>query len=257
MTSCQQSVTKFVNDESDNETNQSPPQGNDCLYISEEGMSILSMQIFASYWVKAFCLEKDLHKCNDGTYKMVCNGHGHMYKSLYEFILSDRCSSNNAFNLFMSVRKKTIQLKKINTKRKLDQISRTDKKMDKVEKALYDHCYQNTLGMYRKKDSDMQHMARLVLYSEMRGEYNTSILGYEPADYLRFKPAMHLLAYIDGVLLSPIPIEPIVQLPKGMKDSEGNTDIPANMSFPVILLKDNVKETLSGIINKDIHNYFN
>ena len=106
----------------------------------------------------------------------------------------------------------------------------------------------------------MQHMARLILYSEMRGEY-TSLgykdLGYTPADYLNFKPIEHLLAYVDGVLVSPIPIEPIVQLPKGMKDMDGDANIPVNMSFPVILLKDNVKETLSSIIDKDIHNYFN
>jgi hypothetical protein len=237
-----------------------PPQGNDCLYISEEGMSNLSLQMIfkrASYWVKAFCFEKDLHKCNDGTYKMVCNGHGHMYTSFYDFLLSDYCSVNDAFQLFMSVRKKTVQLKKINTKRKIDQISRADKKYDKVEKALYDHCCKNTLGTYRKRSSDMQHMARLVLYSEMRGEYNAFSGGYAPSGYLSWKPQEHLLAYIDGVLLSPIPIEPIVQLPKGMKDMNGDANIPANMSFPVILLKDNVKETLSGIIDKDIHNYFN
>jgi hypothetical protein len=193
---------------------------------------------------------------------MVCGGYGHMYIPFYEFLLSNNCSSNNAFKLFMSVRKKThgtkpIQLKKINTKRKIDQISRADKKMDNIEKAFGNHCYLNTSGLYRKKDSDMCHMARLILYSEMRGEYKSLSQGYTPSEYLYFKPAEHLLGYIDRVLLSPIPIEPIVQLPKGMKDGEGNTDIPVNMSFPVILLKDNVKKTLSSIMDKDIHNYFN
>lgn len=243
-----------------------PPEGNDCLYISKEGIHTLSMQLMPAYWVKTFCLEREVHKCNDGTYKMVCGGYGHMYIPFYEFLLSDSCSPNNAFKLFMSVRKKThgtkpIQLKKINTwskKRKHYQISRADKKMDKVEKAFGNHCYLNASGLYRKKDCDMCHMARLILYSEMRGEYKAfNYQGYTPADYLNFKPAEHLLAYIDSVLKSPIPIEPIVQLPKGMKDNEGNTDIPVNMSFPVILLKDNVKETLSSIIDKDIHNYFN
>lgn len=239
-----------------------PPEGNDCLYISNEGMHTLSMQLMPPYWIKTFCLEREVHKCNDNTYKMVCGGYGHMYIPFYEFLLSNNCSSNNAFKLFMSVRKKThgtkpIQLKKINTKRKIDQISRADKKMDNIEKAFGNHCYLNTSGLYRKKDSDMCHMARLILYSEMRGEYKSLSQGYTPSEYLYFKPAEHLLGYIDRVLLSPIPIEPIVQLPKGMKDGEGNTDIPVNMSFPVILLKDNVKKTLSSIMDKDIHNYFN
>ena len=39
-----------------------PPEGNDCLYISNDGMNTLLMQFMPSYWIRTFCLER---KCTN------------------------------------------------------------------------------------------------------------------------------------------------------------------------------------------------
>lgn len=232
-------------------------QNLDNLYITEEGMSILCSPR-APPILKNVYAEKDQHKCKDGTYKLVSNSDGNIWKPLYQWIMSTSCPPKQSFRLFLSVKRKNNTLYKIGKKRNFSTMKRTRIKTNDLTKELYHGGYFNVNGKQIVK-TNMLHLAKLIALCEMRKDYRSfrwQGRGYTPEEYANMAGNDNLLPYIEDLLRTGTKIEPLVQLPKGIRSDEGKCDIHVVDSFPILKFSKKYKQELDTIIGVNKYKYF-
>ena len=234
------------------------PCGNlDNLYITEEGMSILGSP-FAPPAIKNIYAERELHKCNDGSYKLVSNNDGNCWKAFYKWIMSTSCPPKQSFRLFLSGSRKINTLYKIGKKRDFVTMNRTKLKTKDLTKELYHGGYFNIHGKQIVK-TNMLHLAKLIALCEMRKDYRSfrwQGRGYTPEEYTNMAGNDNLMPYIEDLLRTGTKIEPLVQLPKGIKSDDGKCDIHVVDSFPILKFSKKYKEELDTIIGVNKYKYF-
>lgn len=229
----------------------------DNLYITEEGMNILSSP-WAPSTIKDFYAEKEQHKCKNGTYKLVSNNCGNMWKPLYQYILSHSCSAEQSFKLFLSVKRTRNTLKTIGKKREFVSTKRTDLKTKEITKQVYNGGYFTHQGKQMIK-TNMLHLAKLIVLCEMRKNYRSHRwqgFGYTPEEYTNMAGNDNLLPFVEDLLRTRTKIEPLVQLPKGIKTCDGKCDVNVSSSFPVLKFSKKYGEELKNRIGANKYNYF-
>jgi hypothetical protein len=105
----------------------------------------------------------------------------------------------------------------------------------------------------------MLHLAKLIVLCEMRKNYRSHRwqgFGYTPEEYTNMAGNDNLLPFVEDLLRTRTKIEPLVQLPKGIKTCDGKCDVSVSSSFPVLKFSKKYGEELKNRIGVNKYNYF-
>lgn len=231
-----------------------PPHNNDFMYITQEGV-----QMFKDPWapelLREFYNSRQRHVCKDGkTYKLTLRGCPSLYPTLYTYILSPQLSPSRAFALFKSVRKKRmVRTSTLGKRNRTGTPVITGTRTDDIER-IYASAYRQLLDRSFDKETEICHLARLLLYVEIRKDYGSS--SFNRLTPLQFCSTYSVDAhwqYVQTILCKKVAFDPAVQLPKKTPHAK---DITASEAFPVLMLNEETKSALMDACGKNMYTYF-
>lgn len=236
-----------------------PPHEYDGMYITTEGVNMFK-DPWAPEILRCFYNSRQRHLCKDGkTYKLALRGCPSLYPTVYKYILSPQLSPSRAFSLFISVHKKRMVRQSTLGKRSRGKgapvapaaaVSRTDD----IER-IYINAYRQLVDHTFEKERDICHIARLLLYVEIRKDYmsKTNFKNLTPLQFCSTYSVDAHWQYIQTILCKRLKFDPAVQLPRGTTPDK---DLEACDAFPVLTLNKETKRVLGDICGKNMYTYF-
>jgi len=229
-----------------------PPHNNDFMYITEEGV-----QMFKDPWapevLRDFYNSRSRHACKDGkTYKLTLRGCPSLYPTLYNYMLSSELSAARSFALFMSVQKKRQVRAAVLGKRDRHGSQLPVKPVD-IDR-IYADAYRNLLDRTFTTETNICHLAKLLLYIEIRKEYGLPMYkNMPPQEFCKvYSVDMHW-EYVQMILCKQTTFDPAVQLPK---KSQHYKNLTASEAFPVLTLNAETRKRTMDICGASIYKYF-
>jgi hypothetical protein len=164
--------------------------------------------------------------------------------------------------LFSSVRKKQ-WVRTIGRKRRIENNTdkRTENKENRLERDFQGACGRMAGGSVTRK-TNMCELFRLALYLEMRDGYINSQAQQQnatPSEYLTYFRRDFNCSEVENVIKTPgLQVEPIANLPRGIKSTEGGDNVCLREAFPVLKFTKPATSKIDRAIDKRaLINYFN
>jgi hypothetical protein len=243
-----------------------PPVDGGSLQITKHGVIMLNNprlpSIFHSFFdthmafKNKYCDDRFLFNCGQGYMET--------YMTFYEMILSDAISPSRALKLFMSVTRHSPGAPGMQSPLCIKKVLATVPKCRKRKRSdtdsvgsRYREMYQKLYGVARLQNDDIYHLAKLILWIEIRciymaREYRTQTV----ADFCWRSTSDYYFECIEDIIRKQTTFDPVARLPKHIEKRYSSVAI-ASEAFPVMLFREDMHETVDKIVGDKLHNYFN
>ena len=243
-----------------------PPVDGGVLQITKDGVIMLNNSrlpsIFHHYfdthmsYKNKYCDDKFLFNCGQGYMET--------YMTFYEMILSDAISPSRALKLFLSVTRHvpgTSGMKSpISVKKASAAVSKCGKRKRTYTDSVgsrYREMYQKLYGVARGPNDDMYHLAKLIMWFEVRGyyisrEYHTQTV----ADFCWRSTSDYYFECVEDIVRKQPTFDPVLQIPRHLIKQSSSTVAIASEAFPAMIFREDMHETVDKIVGDKLHNYF-